>query len=414
MSFKRIAFVLFVVFVGIVAVQDAYVKRLRNRQIEPRNYTVVLSLDGFRFDYQRNANTPTLDSILQNGVKAVGLQPVFPSLTFTNHYTIATGLYAENHGIVANNFKVPANGKIYSSRKPETVADGSFYGGEPIWVTAESQRVKSAVNMWVGCDAEIKGYRPSKWQSYSASEPYKARIDSVIKWLSVDYDNRPHLAMCYVEETDSKGHLYGPESSEMVATIESVDSLVGYFRQRLGELSFCDSINFIVLSDHGMALVSSEKSIELEQYIKPDWVDTVICSPAIALVYCKKNCTDLLLQSLQNVVGISACKRADINPDYHYSASNRVGDVVITADSSICLKYKSNGQPPCGMHGYSNGNPLMNGIFYAEGPDFKKRFSAPQLYATDIYGLLCRLLEIAPAHNDGRIEQIECVLEGGN
>ena len=101
---KRLPLILLVVFLAIVAAQDAYVRHLRNRKVEPRNYTVVLSLDGFRFDYQDIANTPTLDSIQRNGVKAAGLQPVFPSLTFTNHYTIATGLYAENHGIVANSF----------------------------------------------------------------------------------------------------------------------------------------------------------------------------------------------------------------------------------------------------------------------------------------------------------------------
>ena len=414
MDFKRVAFVLFVVFLGIVVAQDAYVRRLRNSKVEPRMYTVVLSLDGFRSDYQSIANTPTLDSIQQNGVKSVGLQPVFPSLTFANHYSIATGLYAENHGIVAKNFKDPTINQIYSSSNPETVSDSRYYGGEPIWVTAESQRIKSAVNMWVGCDAQIKGYRPSWWKSYSASEPYTARIDSVIKRLSADYNNRPHLAMCYIEETDKVGHKYGPDSPEMVAAIESVDSLVGYFRQQLSLLSFSDSINFIVLSDHGMAPVSDEHSVDIEPFIKPEWVDTVICSPAIALVYCKKNCSDLLLQSLQNVKGISTCKRADMNPDYHYSGSNRIGDVVVIADSSICLKYKPNRPLPCGMHGYDNTNPLMNGIFYAEGPNFKKRFLAPQLYVTDIYELMCRLLEIAPAHNDGKFERVECVLSGNN
>jgi len=411
MNFKRIAFVLFVVFLGVVVAQDAYVSRLRNRKVEPRMYTVVLSLDGFRFDYQDIANTPNLDSIQKNGVKAAELQPVFPSLTFANHYTLATGLYVENHGIVANNFMIPQTKQIYTKSAPEKVADGRFYGGEPIWVTAESQKIKSAVNMWVGCDATIKGYRPTWWQSYSADEPYKARIDSIIECLSVDYDKRPHLAMCYIEETDKVGHRFGPDSPKTIAAIESVDSLVGYFRQRLASLNFCDSINFIVLSDHGMVQADTLSIVDLGKYVRHEWVDTVICSPAISLAYCKKDCADSLLSVLKDVNGICACLRADLPERFHCSATVRMGDVVILSDSSKVQIYNNKRSLPAGVHGYDNANSFMSGIFYAEGPSFKNGFAAPQLYNTDVYALLCRLLEIAPAHNDGQIERMECVLK---
>lgn len=411
MKLKRVAFVLFVVFLAIVAAQDAYVSHLRNRKVEPRNYTVVLSLDGFRFDYQDIANTPTLDSIERAGVRVAGLQPVFPSLTFTNHYSIATGLYAENHGIVANNFFDRSSHKYYNMYDKATTTDNHFYLGEPVWVTAESQHIKSVAYSWIGADVEIKGYRPSRWAAYDANVPYRTRIDSVIAWLNVPYNQRPHLAMCYIEEVDNIGHGKGPDSPEIVTSIQKADSLIGYFMQKLNQLPFRDSINFIILSDHGMAPISDEQSIDLEPFIKPEWVDTVICSPAIAQVYCKNNCDDLLLHSLQSVKGLKACKKADINPDYHYSASNRIGDIVVVADSSVCLKYKSTRSLPCGMHGYDNRNPLMNGIFYAIGPDFKKGFSAPQLYNIDIYELLCRLLEIQPAKNDGRLERIQIVMK---
>ena len=408
---KRLSLILLVVFIALVAAQDAYVRHLRNRKVEPRNYTVVLSLDGFRFDYQDIANTPTLDSIQQNGVKAVGLQPVFPSLTFTNHYTIATGLYAENHGIVANDFYDRQARKYFTMYDSKTTADSYFYQGEPIWVTAESQRIKSAVNMWVGANVNIKGYRPSRWEAYDESVPYKARIDSIINWLKQPYNQRPHLAMCYIEETDEVGHKFGPDSPEIVNSIQLTDSLIGYFVSQLKTLSFSDSINFIILSDHGMAPISEGKSVNIEPLIKPEWIDTLIYSPAISLVYCKKECDDSVCMALQNVEGVSVIKRLDIDTAFHFSANKRIGDVVILADSGICMKYKDKRTLPGGMHGFDNRNPLMNGIFYAIGPDFKTGYSAPQLYNTDVYELLCRLLEIAPAHNDGQFGRIECVLK---
>ena len=408
---KRLSLILLLVFLAIVAAQDAYVRHLRNRKVEPRNYTVVLSLDGFRFDYQEIANTPMFDSIQRNGVKAAGLQPVFPSLTFTNHYTIATGLYAENHGIVANSFYDRQSRKYYDIYDKKTTGDSYFYRGEPIWVTAESQRIKSAVSMWVGANVSIKGYQPSYCAAYDGLVPYKARIDSVINWLKLPYNQRPHLAMCYLEEVDNVGHTKGPDSPEIVNSIQLADSLIGYFVSQLKTLSFSDSINFIILSDHGMAPISEEKSVNIEPFIKADWIDTVSYSLAISLIYCKKECVDSVCSALKNVEGVSVMKRSDVDTAFHYSANNRIGDVIVLADSGMCMKYKDKRTLPGGMHGFDNRNVLMNGIFYAIGPDFKNGFAAPQLYNTDVYGLLCRLLEIAPAHNDGQFERIECVLK---
>jgi len=411
MKLKNIAWILLAVFLVIVAAQDAYVRHLRNRKTDPRMYTVVLSLDGFRYDYQDKAVTPNLDSIQRYGVRAVGFQPVFPSLTFVNHYSMATGLYAESHGLVANNFYDSRSHKYYNMHDKLTTTDSYFYQGEPIWVTAESQRIKTAAYSWIGADVRIKGYQPSRWASYDASVPYKTRIDSVIAWLKSPYNVRPHLAMCYIEEVDNVGHSNGPDSPEMVNSIQLADSLIGYFAEQLKTLSFSDSINFIIVSDHGMAPISEDKLVDIEAFINDDWVDTVICSPAISLIYCKKGCADSVYSVMKNIGGASVAKRSDMDTAYHYSDNNRIGDIVVWADSSMCMKYKSKRSIPCGMHGFDNRNPLMNGVFYAAGPDFKQGFNAPQLYNIDLYELLCRLLEIAPAKNDGHMGRIEVVLK---
>lgn len=408
---KSVPYILFVVFLALVGGQDAYVRYLRNRKVAPRNYTVVLSLDAFRYDYQNLANTPALDSISRMGVKAKGFQPVFPSLTFVNHYAMATGLYPENNGIVANNFWERGTKRTFSMYDKKTTTQDYFYGGEPIWVTAESQKVKAVSISWVGSDTQQKGYRPTKWASYSADVPFKARIDSVIKWLNVPYGERPHLAMCYIEETDNAGHSYGPDSEDMKTSIQKADSLVAYFMARLGELSFSDSINFIVLSDHGMAPISNEKVVDLTPMVKSSWIDTLICSPAISFAYCKKNCEDSLMSVLGNVEGLTSWKRADAPECFHYSANTRIGDVVVLSDSGWSQIYKSSRPLPKGMHGFDNANPLMNGVFYAFGPDFKVGYEAPQLQNIDLYELLCRLLEIAPASNNGSLERIESVLK---
>jgi len=179
----------------------------QNSQTQP--YLVMLSLDGFRWDYADKVPTPNLDKIAKMGVKAESLQPSFPSKTFPNHYTIATGLYPDHHGIVLNAFYDPETDRYYSIRDRKTVEDGTFYGGEPIWNTAEKQGVKAGTFFWVGSDADIQKMHPSYWKKYEHNFPFEQRIDSVISWLQLPEEKRPHLILWYMHEPDSKGHRYG-------------------------------------------------------------------------------------------------------------------------------------------------------------------------------------------------------------
>ena len=83
-----------------------------------------------------------MDEFLKNGVRSEGLIPVFVSKTFPNHYSIATGLYVENHGLIGNHFYDSKFDDYYTLSDREKVEDQKFYGGEPIWVTAEKQGIK--------------------------------------------------------------------------------------------------------------------------------------------------------------------------------------------------------------------------------------------------------------------------------
>ena len=81
-------------------------------------YVVVLSMDGFRSDYPSHAHTPTLDSLACVGVKAA-FRPSFPSVTFPNHYSMATGLHPDHHGLV-NNFFYATTGRSGASSQCST------------------------------------------------------------------------------------------------------------------------------------------------------------------------------------------------------------------------------------------------------------------------------------------------------
>lgn len=410
---KKLIISLLIGFAILVLIQDYLAYKKKHTKEEPRPYLVVLSLDGFRWDYQDKANTPWLDTITKYGVRAEGLQPAFPSKTFPNHYTIATGLYPGNHGLVSNSFYAPDVKSYYSIRDRSKVEDGRFYMGEPIWVTAEAQKVKTGSYFWVGSEATIKGYAPTYWKTYDHHFPYIQRVDSVIGWLKKPYKDRPKLVMWYLAETDDVGHKYGPNGPQIADAIHMLDSVIGNFMQKAQELDIHDSLNFIIVSDHGMGAIDSLHVVNLMDYAKPQWIDTTFGGNPFMLVQSNEGFTDSVYSAFKDIKGVTIWKKDEIPERYHLKQSERLTDLVMVADSGWSLGYKSrkNRRYSGGTHGYDNTNRDMYGIFYAIGPAFKANYHAGLLYNRDIYDLMAHILEIEPAPNDGDFSRIEQVLK---
>jgi len=399
----------------IVLLQDFIKNKNEAQTIAPRPYVVMLSLDGFRWDYQDKADTPTLDSITRNGVKATGLQPVFPSKTFPNHYSIATGLYAGNHGLISNSFYDPKQKKEYSIRDRKAVENGKFYKGEPIWVTAEAQRLKTGSYFWVGSEAKIKGYQPSYWKRYDHHFPFIQRADSVIAWLKKPYNERPKLITWYIAETDDIGHKYGPNSTKIISTITTLDSIVGYFLNEVSKLEIGDSVNFILVSDHGMAPIDTQKVVKLNTYLKKSWIEKYFGGNPFVLIHPNKACADSILNALNGIEGIIPMRKNDIPERYQLKQSNRIPEIVIVADTGWSIEINPKRKVYAGgTHGYDNSFTDMQGIFYAIGPNFKQNYNAGSLYNIDIYNLIATILELKPAPNDGKKERIIHVLNNSN
>jgi predicted AlkP superfamily pyrophosphatase or phosphodiesterase len=392
---KKTIILLLVGLALVVLVQDFLQNKKKAQPVAPRPYVVMLSLDGFRWDYQDKAPTPTLDSITKYGVKATGLQPSFPSKTFPNHYSIVTGLYPGNHELISNSFYAPDIKQYYSIRDRSKVENGKFYKGEPIWVTAEAQRVKTGSYFWVGSEAKIKGYQPTYWKLYDHKFPYYQRVDSIINWLNKPYSERPKLITWYLDKADGVGHKHGPDSKELANTIPMLDSVIGYFLQQTNMLDIKDSINFIIVSDHGMQTIDTQKVVYLDSYIKPQWVDTLIGSNPFYLVQPNEDFKDSILTSLLGVEGINAWAKEDIPEKFHFKQSKRVPEILVVAKNGWSLTANSKHKVYAGgTHGYDNTIPDMNGIFYAIGPNFKNGYNAGQLYNTDIYNLIAHICNL--------------------
>ncbi len=374
-------------------------------------YVVMLSMDGFRWDYTDKTSTPNFDRIEQMGVKS-RIQASFPTKTFPNHYSIATGLYPDHHGIVNNTFWDPQRGVLYKISDRSKVEDGYFYGGEPIWVTAEKQNIRSASYFWVGSEAKIDGYRPSIWKRYDHYFPFYQRADSVIAWLQLPENKRPHIITWYVSQPDSYGHKYGPYSQQIKDTVAGLDKLLGYFMDKLASLDISKNVNVIITSDHGMEEIKHERSISLSDYVKPYWVNGMNGGDPTYNIWTKSNYKDSVRIALSNVAHIHLYDKDNIPSRLHYMTNERCGDFVATADSGWAL---FSGNIPNftigGTHGYDNSISSMDAIFYAYGPAFKVNYKQAKFRNVDIYNLICHILKLEPAANDGDFEKVKTMLK---
>lgn len=369
---------------------------------------VVLSMDGFRWDYPDSFPTPNLDQMARQGVKARALIPVFPSVTFPNHYAMATGLFPDHHGIVHNNFYDSVLHYTYKISDRKAVEDGRFYGGEPVWNTAEKQGVAAGIFFWVGSEANIQQMHPTYWKKYDPKVTYAQRIDTVMKWLSLPMPKRPGLIMFYFDEPDHTGHTYGPDAKETGRVVTYCDSMVGIFRQRISEAKLTRNINFIVVSDHGMGALDNSKKVVLNDKLKPSWISRVNGSNPVIMLEAAEGCTDSIVNNLQKLNHINVWRKDEVPAALHYGTHARINDVLVAADSGWSVTF-SDQHISGGAHGYDPANTDMHAIFYACGPAFKRGIEYHAFSHVHLYSLFCKLLNITPAATDGTEQEINAM-----
>ena len=221
-------------------------------------YLILISIDGFGWRLQDTNDTPGLDRIAAAGVRAKAMRPAYPSLTFPNHYSIATGLYPYQHGIVDNEFPNADRSAWYNAWDRNSVEDGSWYGGEPIWVSAEKSGMTSAAFFFVGTEAPVAGYPPTYWYKFDAAIPGETRVKKALEWLTLPEDKRPHIITLYFEHVDTASHDYGPDSFETELAVEQVDGYLLQLLDGIEKLDIRDDISLVVVSDHGQAAYQTE------------------------------------------------------------------------------------------------------------------------------------------------------------
>jgi predicted AlkP superfamily pyrophosphatase or phosphodiesterase len=379
------------------------------------HYVVLVSLDGFRWDYAKSYGATHLLALGRHGVWAPqGMLPSFPSLTFPNHFTIVTGLYPEHHGLVANGFYDETKQARYGISDSKAVTDGSWYSGTPLWSLAESQGMRTACFFWPGSEAKIAGYQPTYYLKFDDKIDDGARIEQVLAWLKLPAADRPHFITLYYSEPDHEGHEFGPEAAQTKAAALKVDGLVGKLKAGLDATGL--PIDLVVVSDHGMAKVQGGW-ITLDQFADLTGFET-----AGTLLYGKSEedrarvYNQLKKASSQFVV----YRRKDVPAELNYSENPREGDPVVIATGPFAIRAhgppegKEDKAPTAGMHGFDPHKlPEMKASFFAAGPDIVAGKTVAPFENVNLYPWMAHMLGLSVPKTDGSLNVLAGTLRDG-
>jgi predicted AlkP superfamily pyrophosphatase or phosphodiesterase len=381
---------------------------------------ILISFDGWRWDYDAKFAAPNVREVIARGVRAAALIPSFPSKTFPNLYTLVTGLYPGRHGVIANNIHDPYTGRRFSMSNRREVRDPMWWGGEPIWVRVQNAGQPAAAMFWPGSEAPILGTRPTHWTAYDETMPGNARVDRVLGWLDRPASERPTFLTLYFEDVDSAAHRFGPESRQVRDAVRRVDSYLGRLLDGLERRGLHDDVNIVIASDHGLSETSVDRVVALDDYIDLDDVDIIDINPTVGLLP-RPGRQEVVYSALANAHPRLRVYRKHESPTHwHYRDHPRVPAIVGVVDegwevlrrATLADRIVRRLFGPRGAHGYDPRDATsMHGVFVAAGPAFKRGVSVPPFENVSVYNVLAAVLGVEPAPNDGDPALVKSLLQ---
>lgn len=375
---------------------------------------ILVSMDGFRPDYLQRGVSPTLNQLAAGGVRARALRPSFPSVTFPNHYTLVTGLRPDHHGLVDNTMLDPAMpGERFTIRNSAAVGDRRWWDqGEPVWVTAEQNGIRSATMFWPGSEAAIHGVRPTIAPAFDGKLPAYARVDRLLSWLDGPAESLPGFLTLYMDDVDHAGHTYGPDDEHTTEAVATVDQALARLMEGLAKRHL--NPNIVIVSDHGMSALSTERVIRMDQ-LAPESSYQVLASGPYAAVNAAPAQEAVLDAALLKPHEHMQCwRKADIPARLVYGSNARVPQWLCLGEPgwSLIFNQKAAEHVKGGGHGYDNMATDMRATFIASGPAFKPGTELPIFDNVNVYPLLMRLLKLTPLPSDGDIAPLLPALQG--
>ncbi len=386
--------------------------RFNSVPAQEKPYVIMISADGFRYDYVEKYNTVNLRKLAQTGVAAEALIPSFPSITFPNHWSLITGLYPAHHGVIDNHFYDNKRQSFYSMSDAKAAEDGTWYGGTPLWAVAEKQGLLTASMMWVGSAIDAGGTKPAYYYHYHEKFSPAEKVTKVVDWLKLPAEKRPHFITLYFPEVDGAGHRYGPDSPETERSVQLLDETIGALVEQVKALGL-KNVNFIFVADHGMISVDRDNPISIPPLLNDKSRFDYYNSQTLLRVVVKDPAeTRSVYRRLKKDAGdgykVYLTKR--FPRKLHFARRDdrfqRIGQLVLLPRAPKIFLEKDRKTSP-GKHGYSAySTPEMKAVFIAFGPAFKKGKTLGAFENVHVFPVVEKILDLqnAPAiDGDGRV-----------
>ncbi len=383
---------------------------------------ILVSIDGFRADYLTQYKPKNLNKLAHEGVRAKWLIPSFPTKTYPNHYTIATGLLPEHHGIIENNIYDPEFDSVFGLNNREEVQNPRWWLGEPIWVTAARQDQIAASYFFPGTETKIKGVQPQYWKNYDGDIPNKQRVETVLSWLDLPVEVRPTMITMYFSDVDDAGHNFSPFSKETAEAVKTIDSEIGRLYKGLRRRKINERVNLIIVSDHGMAAVDPKNVVILDEMFDTNSAKQIFWVGEITQIFPNEGKEDEIYNAIKSNLPpqVRIYRKAEIPERYNYRKNRRIAPLIVLPDEGWrisrreefdVLKKTGDLDNLKGSHGYDNELESMRAVFIGHGEAFQKGLVAEPFKNIEIYNLMCRILNLEPSQNDGDFSRVSGLLK---
>ncbi len=374
---------------------------------------ILVSFDGWRWDYIDRFPAPNLRALAARGVRAERMVPSFPVLTYPNHYTLVTGLYPEHHGIVANNMIDEPIGPRFSM-SAEIATDHRWWGGVPLWVSVVRAGRRAAPTFWPGSVVEIAGVRPTEWEPFAIQITSYERVRRALQLLAAPAGQQPSFVTLYFDEVDTAGHNFGADSPQLRTAVAHLDDALGELVAGVHQLALDDRATIVVVSDHGMTALSADRVVYLDDYIDPVAVDVTEWNGLLAAAPTNGDARALYRKLHGAHPALDVYMREEMPARFHYRDNPRIAPVIGIPRLGWAVTTRerlANKKLDAATHGFDPDSRDMGALFVAAGPGVRHGVVIPPFANVDVYPFLCSVVGIAPEPNDGSTATLRLIID---
>lgn len=408
-------------------------------------HVILITIDGFRPDYYLDPSwkTPTLAQMLKDGVHAIGVNSVFPSMTYPSHTSIITGVRPAKHGIYFNGMFEPngSTGKIYwedSSIKVPT-----------FWTAAKAKGLKTAALMWpVSAGAPVNFNFSDVGSMGEKNREERAVPSGIVAELKKNLFNdsprieygkdrnianiaayvikkdKPNVMTIHFFGVDHYSHQEGRVGPAVSAAIAHADSSLAIVIDAIKSAGIWDKTVFIVTGDHGFMDVTTSvspniwliKSGFITDVKKDEWKAQFYSVSGSGYLYLKdkndKKTAAEVMSMLNNlpeeekkffrIIDRKQLDKVGANPECAFAISAMNGASLGNAMTGDAVKPRNKG----GAHGHFPDFREIRTGFVAVGPGIKKGSTIQEMNLIDIAPYVAKLLGLSMPDVEGKIPAV--------